>query len=156
MAKIKTDFGAGVEIAPVPMPIGSFIIRIDKIEVKPSKASNLPTMYINGECVSHGEEGHRVFFTVSLSDKAQFRLGQLLVFSNLYEEDELKGQFDFDTDDLIGQEIGVNFTPTVDNDGNPTTEAKSFTYPEKCGGPTGEDYEAVATAAAVGGLEGLL
>ncbi|MBD3262633.1 MAG: hypothetical protein GF334_13350 [Candidatus Altiarchaeales archaeon] len=157
MAKINANFGQdGIDIEFKPVPPGSYVVRIEKAEVANSRASNLPTLYLNGRIVGPDNEGMptRISVPVGRDDpKVMFRFGQLLVYSGLCEEDDLKGDPDIDTQDLIGAEVGVIYVPDTDNRGRPTTSDDRFIWPDQAQGATGESLDDLPSGA--GGSGGL-
>jgi hypothetical protein len=148
-------------LTPEPLPIGTFAVRISRVTLAPSKSSGRPTLYFEGEIIQPGEvQGKRAVWNISLD--AQWRIMMLQVASGQWTESELAGNksYNIDTDDLVGLEVGVIVEPDVNRStGAPTTKISRFIASDECRGASGEDYKAVAAAAAgaasAGGLGSL-
>ena len=95
---IQVDMtGVTVEGPPALEP-GKYPATITKAEVKNSKSSDLPTLYLE---LAVGEEGRSLRWNTSLEKKALFRLKRVLVNIGIEVPD---GEFEFDEQDLVGIE----------------------------------------------------
>lgn len=95
---IQVDMtGVSVEGPPALEP-DKYPAIITKAEVKNSKSSDLPTLYLE---LSVGEEGRSLRWNTSLEKKSLWRLKRMLVNLGVEVPD---GEFTFDEQDLVGIE----------------------------------------------------
>lgn len=107
MPKLLLDF-TGVNIdEPEPIPAGVYdaVIDASKIEIRNSQAGNevLPVPFV---IQNHPEyTGRVVFENYALTDKAKWKLGQLLKAVGLWDEDNRR--FMLDTDKLHNKRVRI-------------------------------------------------
>jgi len=132
----------------VPMPAGSFVMKITDLEFVTAKTGT-PMLNITAVAQSHGEEGHRVTWMVPYQGKSIFNIGNMLLAAGIYIEEELKEMngTDLDISDLLDSELGVVWAPgdRVDAQGNPYMSTKAYITPDQCTGAD-ELKASVATA----------
>jgi len=82
---------------------GNYLARVEKIESKMSQAGK---PYLNWMFKIQGGDydGRTAFFMTSLAPNALWKLKQVLIAAFDKDEEDLKGQFELDTDELIGEE----------------------------------------------------
>jgi hypothetical protein len=109
MPQINIDFGAKEQYEIIPQ--GEYRVQVTDTETKESK-SGKPMLGLTFEIVEGDYENRKLFSNLMLDDpKALWRtrrdLGVLLGTS------DLEGQFDFNTEDLIGAEAIAKVTHRV-------------------------------------------
>ena len=87
------------------IPEGSYMARIDKVETRKSQQDKA-YLGINFVIVEGDQEGRVVWQSISLEPRALWKLRQLLEALG----HDLVGMQEVDTDDLLGQEVGINVT----------------------------------------------
>lgn len=99
---IQVDMtGVSVE-GPPPLEPDKYQAVITKAEVKPSKSSGDPTLYLE---FAAGDEGRNLRWNTSLNSKTLWRLKRFLVNIGIEVPD---GPFEFDEQDLVGIECVVD------------------------------------------------
>lgn len=102
---IQVDMTGVTVEGPPPLDPGKYAAVITKAEVKPSKSSGNPTLYLD---LAVGEEGRKCRWNTSLDDTSLWRLKRFLVNIGVEVPD---GPFEFDEAELVGVEcvadIGV-------------------------------------------------
>jgi hypothetical protein len=88
-----------------PLPEGNYSCTVFSIEEKKSQAGN---PYLNFQLKIQGGDfdGRRAFYIASLLPQSLWNLKQVLQALGMSEE-ELKGNFDLDTSDLLGRECDI-------------------------------------------------
>ena len=83
---------------------GNYLARVEKIESKMSQAGK---PYLNWHFkISGGDYDNRTaFFMTSLAPNALWKLKQVLIAAFDKEEEDLSGEFELDTEELIGHEV---------------------------------------------------
>lgn len=106
---------------------GNYTVRITGAQLGEWNTANGRTQYINWELQTFGEaesknNGRRIFHKTPIAGKGAFRLQQ---FYKAATKEDLRGEFD--TEQLLGKELGVTVVDGTDKEGNPTgyTEVKA-------------------------------
>ena len=102
---VRVDF-TGVASGFEKIEPGTYLARVKKIEQKMSQAQK---PYLNWTFVIVGGDydGRNVFYMTSLSPNALWKLKDTLIKAFGMEKEELAGEFDLDTESLIGEEVAV-------------------------------------------------
>ena len=95
---IQVDMTGVTAEGPAPLEPNKYPALITKAEVKDSKNSGTPTLYLE---LSVGEEGRNLRWNTSLNSSALWRLKRFLVNLGIEVPD---GPFVFDEQELIGIE----------------------------------------------------
>jgi len=125
-----------VSVDDSPLPAGSYVCEVASIEQKPSKSDpNFDVLEVQYVCVHEGFQGRRMRQWITLKDNALFSFKRFVTRFGIWDEDDVNDPsgFEFDTDEVIGKEIGV----LVVNgfwDGKPRTEIDRNLYVEECEG----------------------
>jgi len=134
MPRITTDM-TGVTTEFTPLPVGSYTARVEKVEQRLGKDSGQPYVAWTFTLTEPGFEGRKAFLNTTLQKKGLFALKRCLLALG-WDEDELQGEIDFDTEDLIDQECTVVLVPAKDQNGAPTTAVECILPPGEATGPT--------------------
>lgn len=111
-----------------PMPAGDYVLEIEDIEERVSKAGNeMLNITFN---VAEGEyEGRKIFEFYVLTEKALWKLKDLLVALGINTE----GQVDVSVDDLVGEMLIGNVEIQEQEGYDPSNKIKTHK-------PLGEDH----------------
>jgi Protein of unknown function (DUF669) len=98
ISMIRVDFTDVKDNQFEPLPEGTYSAEVLEVEQKMGKSSNKP--YLNWQFKIDGGEhdGRRAFYMTSLSEKALWKLKQVLKNLGL----DVDGQLDLDPADLVG------------------------------------------------------
>lgn len=99
---IQVDMTGVSAEGPVPLEPDKYPAIITKAEVKNSKSSDKPTLYLD---LSVGEEGRNMRWNTSLEEKALWRFKRFLVNLGIDVPD---GPFELDEQELVGIECIVD------------------------------------------------
>jgi len=119
MPTFRADF-TGVNVGGKRFPVGSFRATIDEVELQQSK-NGFPMLRVTFASAHKGVTA-RQWNIYSLQKQSLFALKRLLLATGDWEQDDLNGELDVDTDDMVGCTVGIVVEPAKDNKGNPTTE----------------------------------
>lgn len=145
MSKITVDM-SGVQLSFAPLPFGSYTGIVSEAKLTKSKADK-PMLAVTIKMTWPGFEGQNQFLYCSLVKEALFSLAYLLIAENMYDEEEFKrGELSFDTEDLLGKEIGLLITPDRKTPGNVSMRAIPA---EDCTGPSVDENGEITSSAAV-------
>ncbi|MBT9168105.1 MAG: hypothetical protein DDT19_01450 [Syntrophomonadaceae bacterium] len=102
---VRVDF-TGVSSGFEKIEPGVYLARVKKIEQRMSQAQK---PYLNWVFVIIGGDydGRNVFYMTSLAPNALWKLKDVLAKAFGYSRRDLAGEFDLDTEALIGEEIAV-------------------------------------------------
>lgn len=95
---IQVDMTGVTAEGPAPLEPDKYQAIITKAEVKNSKSSDKPTLYLD---LAVGEEGRNLRWNTSLEEKALWRLKKFLVNLGIEVPD---GPFELDEQELVGIE----------------------------------------------------
>lgn len=99
---IQVDMTGVTTEGPAPLDAGKYPAVISKAEIKDSKNSGTPTLYLD---LAVGEEGRGMRWNTSLNERALWRLKLFLVNIGIEVPD---GPFEFDEQELVGVECVVD------------------------------------------------
>jgi len=88
------------------IPEGRYPARIDKIEERPSKKGEVPSWNITFAITSDEAQGRKAFNTFGMAPNALWKFRELLEAIGV----EASGEADLDSDDYLGQEVGIIIT----------------------------------------------
>src|SRR6185437_8545053 len=95
---IQVDMTGVTAEGPAPLDPGKYPAVITKAEIKESKSSQQPTLFLD---LSVGDEGRTLRWNTSLQANALWRLKAMLTNLGIEVPD---GPFEFDEADLVGVE----------------------------------------------------
>lgn len=95
---IQVDMTGVTVEGPAPLEPDKYPAIITKAEIKDSKSSGQPTLYLE---LAVGDEGRNLRWNTSLNDKALWRLKRFLVNLGIDVPD---GPFELDEQELVGIE----------------------------------------------------
>ena len=95
---IQVDMTGVTAEGPAPLDPGKYPAVISKAEIKNSKSSDKPTLYLD---LAVGDEGRNLRWNTSLEPASLWRFKRFLVNIGVDVPD---GEFDFDEQDLVGVE----------------------------------------------------
>lgn len=101
---IQVDMTGVTAEGPAPLDVGKYPAVITKAEIKESKSSGNPTLFLD---LSVGDEGRNLRWNTSLQANALWRLKAMLVNLGIEVPD---GPFEFDEADLVGVECIADVT----------------------------------------------
>lgn len=104
---IQVDMTGVTAEGPAPLEPDKYSAVITKAEIKNSKSSDKPTLYLE---LSVGDEGRNLRWNTSLDTAALWRLKAMLVSLGIEVPD---GPFEFDEQDLVGVECIADVTQEV-------------------------------------------
>ena len=85
---------------------GTYLARVEKIEQRMSQA-NKPYLNWTFNIVGGQYDGRKAFYMTSLAPNALWKLKDMLVNAFGLDREDLKGSFDFDETEFIGEEVAL-------------------------------------------------
>ena len=85
---------------------GTYLARVEKIEQRMSQA-NKPYLNWTFNIVGGQYDGRKAFYMTSLAPNALWKLKDMLVNACGLDREDLKGSFDFDETEFIGEEVAL-------------------------------------------------